>query len=91
MPLGSSSEAPVINPGPSAFRRRGLLCPTIGLGDAGLSAGLELTAGAPIRQVSQPQRRMLFRVPPIAEWDTPHLPHQRLGSDEIRSGVQSRL
>ena len=28
MPLGSSSEAPVMNPGPSTRQRRGLLGPT---------------------------------------------------------------
>lgn len=35
MPLGSSSDAPVMSPGPSASSRRGLLCPTTGLGPAG--------------------------------------------------------
>lgn len=59
MPLGSSSDAPVMRPGPRASRRRGLLVPTTGLGAAGTVSCLELIELPP-----QSLHQTAFNTPP---------------------------
>src|SRR6476646_4435800 len=64
MPLGSSSEAPVIGPGPSTPRRRGRDVPTTGLVSSGswsMSGGLSVM-GLSFRRLNKPALQLVSRL-----------------------------